>query len=196
MSLTSLIRKPQINDLFREHFPLPNVSLVSPIYIAPRTENYALVGTAFDHLFRFYLGELNKTLQGRWIAEYAPGSKAREIIVRSKADIRNNQKDRWPEDALRLARLDQFYRQGSYTTVPLSKKDIEDLKALIDIVDWRRFKISRWKRGKCRLNPTFGMGSSLVGGADADFIIGNLLVDIKTTKYLEIKEEYYKSKLN
>ena len=31
------------------------------------------------------------------------------------------------------------------------------------------------------LNPTFGESSAMVGGADADLIAGDLLIDIKTT---------------
>jgi hypothetical protein len=41
-------------------------------------------------------------------------------------------------------------------------------------------------REKIILNPTFGKGSKLVGGADADLIIDNTLVDIKTTKEQKI----------
>jgi hypothetical protein len=36
-------------------------------------------------------------------------------------------------------------------------------------------------RKTCVLNPTFGAGSSLVGGADADFLLDQTLVEIKTT---------------
>ena len=42
-----------------------------------------------------------------------------------------------------------------------------------------------------RLNPVFGYGSRLVGGADADMIIDGTLIDIKTTKDPTFKEDYY-----
>lgn len=44
-------------------------------------------------------------------------------------------------------------------------------------------------RQRATLNPTFGEASALVGGADADFVIDHTLVDIKTTKYPELKRE-------
>lgn len=39
-------------------------------------------------------------------------------------------------------------------------------------------------------NPTFGHGSELVGGADADLICGGMLVDIKTTGSNKITSDY------
>lgn len=44
---------------------------------------------------------------------------------------------------------------------------------------------------KIILNPTFGEGSTLVGGADADLIIDNTLIDIKTTKDLKISRPIF-----
>ncbi|AWP23165.1 hypothetical protein C4901_07345 [Acidiferrobacter sp. SPIII_3] len=40
------------------------------------------------------------------------------------------------------------------------------------------------------LNPSFGDASRAVGGADADLIVGDMLVDIKTTKDDAIKPEH------
>ena len=56
--------------------------------------------------------------------------------------------------------------------------DLADLRALIALVDESSFKATRL----CLLNPTFGAASKLVGGADADLLIDDCLVDIKTTK--------------
>lgn len=43
----------------------------------------------------------------------------------------------------------------------------------------------------CLLNPNFGEGSRLVQGADADVLIDDTLIEIKTTKKLEFKREYF-----
>ena len=43
----------------------------------------------------------------------------------------------------------------------------------------------------CILNPIFGRASGLVGGADCDLVIDDTLIDIKTTKYLALKREYF-----
>ena len=41
------------------------------------------------------------------------------------------------------------------------------------------------------MNPTFGNASIMVGGADADLVIDEMLIDIKTTKIFQMKREYY-----
>ena len=51
-------------------------------------------------------------------------------------------------------------------------------------------ELFRAKR-RCVLNPTFGRGSSLVGGADGDLIIDYTLIDIKTTKHLTFEREFF-----
>ncbi len=60
---------------------------------------------------------------------------------------------------------------------------IDDLLMLISIVNWNLFKA----KNSCFLNPTFGKGSKLVGGADADLIIDDLLIDIKTNQSLKLE---------
>lgn len=84
-----------------------------------------------------------------------------------------------------LAKLDTTYRarfiDSSLDNVENDK--INELKELLAIVPWEKFQANNC----CFLNPSFGKGSSLVGGADADFIIDNMLIDIKSSKNLKIE---------
>jgi hypothetical protein len=49
-----------------------------------------------------------------------------------------------------------------------------------------------WKCKKtCLLNPTFGNASLLVGGADADLILDDILIDIKVTKQEGMKRDSF-----
>ena len=43
----------------------------------------------------------------------------------------------------------------------------------------------------CLLNPTFGKASKLVGGADADLIIDDMLIEIKTTKRVRLLQDTF-----
>lgn len=61
-------------------------------------------------------------------------------------------------------------------------ESIDELNELFTIVPWNLFKAEE----QCLLNPNFGIGTAIVGGADADLIIDNTLIDIKSTKDLEI----------
>ena len=85
--------------------------------------------------------------------------------------------------ALRLAYIDGAYRGGPNRVdwVHLESpdaKDVADLRGLLALVKESSFRATR----TCLLNPTFGAASRLVGGADADLLLDDCLIDIKTTK--------------
>ncbi len=95
------------------------------------------------------------------------------------------------ECCLFLARLDTVFRIGwqgrKYITfIPEEENDITDLKQLIEACDFDLFKPQK----TAILNPTFGEGSHLVKGADADVLVDNLLIDIKVTRELKLKRSY------
>ena len=76
MSLTSFLKIPAVKTLFRTEFPvskMPAARTQNILRAPPVTRNYALVGSAFDYLLRFYLEHTNPshlTVSGeKWIAE-------------------------------------------------------------------------------------------------------------------------------
>jgi len=89
-----------------------------------------------------------------------------------------------------LANLDIIFRTGPFEDYveldTVSDEDIKDLVNLTNIIDLKVFKAKKI----CLLNPTFGEASKLVGGADADLVIDDTLVEIKTTKKLELQRRY------
>lgn len=90
---------------------------------------------------------------------------------------------------VKLAQLDSYYRCGR--TDPhlgiVCKDDIQDLRNLINLVKPEDFKTE----DVCILNPSFNKASKLVEGADADLVIGNKLIDIKTTKNPSLTTEMW-----
>jgi hypothetical protein len=92
-------------------------------------------------------------------------------------------------DVIGLAQLDVVFRCG-YVDENLGvadQEDIRDLRRLISLVRPAQFKTRR----VCLLNPNFGIGSRLVGGADADVLLGETLLDIKTTKRVQFTREHF-----
>ncbi|MFH1884889.1 MAG: hypothetical protein ABIL62_19505 [Planctomycetota bacterium] len=93
--------------------------------------------------------------------------------------------------AILLANFDIIFRTGrlEYYVEPdtVSDEDIKDLANLIRIIDSNLFKAKKI----CMLNPTFGEASTLFGGADADIVIDNAIIDIKTTRKLQLTRDYY-----
>lgn len=110
-----------------------------------------------------------------------------EFINSELADI-----NKLIESTLFLARLDGVFRGGirmkEYITLePENTLDIDDLRQLLNSCDPNLFK----PKEKLILNPTFGEGSRLVGGADADIIVDDTLIDIKVTKDLKLTRPYF-----
>lgn len=205
MSLTSFLDQPDVKARFRQEFPKPSFGLRKELLAPSLTDHYSQVGTAFDYLLRFYLSYLNPMTitKGHWVAELAivhlldnPALRARaeEIIAQAKTRVavfqQNGQfTDELLESALRLASLDSIFRarRGFEQIGQADARDVEDLRNLIGLVDPAVFKA----KYLCLVNPTFGQASRLVGGADADLVIDETLIEIKTVKKLELKRETF-----
>lgn len=91
--------------------------------------------------------------------------------------------------AINLAQLDSVYRRGQYDeTLGIEHvEDIKDLRNLAKLVNPDDFKAQHHSI----LNPTFGRATTFVGGADADLIIDGTLIEIKTTKKLELSRDHF-----
>ncbi len=96
------------------------------------------------------------------------------------------------EAALFLGRLDNVARGGirmkEYVNLEQENKlNIQDLQQLLDSCNLMLFEPNE----KLILNPTFGCGSRLVRGADADLIVDNILIEVKVTKYKKLTRPYF-----
>jgi hypothetical protein len=222
MSLTNFLKDQDIKQEFARLFPKPEFRLDKEMLAPPRTKRYALVGTAFDYLLRFYLKRINPSaIERTWVAEslftdpFSPiientfidrntgevsftetelTRKVRRIIDQAKVAQSNyllsgNVTDEVLESALLLGQLDYIRRNNRIDENfgLVDKEDIADLKQLIAIVNAEMFTAKQ----VCVLNPTFGEGSKLVGGADADILIDDLLIDVKTTKNPQLNQDHF-----
>ena len=72
MSLTSFLSNNQdVRDRFRQQFNKPPLAADKDILAPPLSNRYALVGTAFDYLLRFYVKRLNPdAVETQWVAEH------------------------------------------------------------------------------------------------------------------------------
>jgi len=90
--------------------------------------------------------------------------------------------------AIQLAKLDGIVR--GWSDLPdledTDKADKADLQQLVKLIPARDFKAS----DVCLLNPTFGETTRLVGGGDADVIIDDTLIEIKTVMKCRLTREY------
>jgi hypothetical protein len=220
MSLTSFVAEKAVKEKFAQEFPKPKIKLEGALLAPPVTNHWSLVGIAFDYLLRFYIKWLNPfAIEREWIAEHVQKGflehermillgptqeeylKTRQLykiasrnVDEARAACQRYLKDGEITDelircAVRLARIDPIFRAW-YVDPDMGVADdgdVEDLRRLISLVKPEFFKAQRL----CLLNPTFGLASRLVGGADADLVIDDAIVDIKTTKSLKLQRKYF-----
>jgi hypothetical protein len=115
--------------------------------------------------------------------------RARNIVDDSKAAVAAYLKSKEPSPAQQADLAAHAIRLGTLDVVIRARKldqrfeeaaaeDIEELVAMLAIVPFG----SLVHPGVLLLNPIFGEASKLVGGADADLITGDMIMDIKTIK--------------
>jgi hypothetical protein len=208
MSLTSFIAQPDVRAKFRQIFPHFRFHLKNRPLMEPLTKHYTLVGTAFDYLLRFALQQrYAHAIATPWVAELATGIRyplLLETFGQEKADLARqfveearehhaqylldgNLTDDLLHSVLLLAQIDPFFR-ASVLHEPFGEvnlQDVADLRRLFAAIPFANLT----SQSLCLLDPTFG-ASSLVGGADVDLVLDGIMIDVKTTRYLEMKREY------
>ena len=90
--------------------------------------------------------------------------------------------------AVRLAKLDLVRRQLKLdpTFAEADRDQVEELVELLSVVPFEAFADCK----RLLLNPAFGEASLLVGGADADIISDDLLLEIKTVRSDRFDDEW------
>ena len=72
MSLTSFLATKEVKSLFRQTFEFKPMDVGVSMKAPPLTNNYSIVGNAFDYLVRFWLEWRHKAVKShRWVAEHA-----------------------------------------------------------------------------------------------------------------------------
>lgn len=207
MNLTSLLQSTEVRRRFREEFEKPKMEAKPSLSASPISSRPSQLGTAFDYLLRFVLRRLNEDVivDREWTAEAAVRLLSEQEKERAEQIVRNakDSRDRFLEGGnlseelltatLQLARLDLIVRTGADSLDDIGSldaweaDDLRDLRQLYEAIPFSRFEA----RDLCLLNPTFGKASALVGGADADLLIDDLLVDVKTVKELSFSREMF-----
>lgn len=206
MSLTSFVAEPTIRDRFTDEFPNQGDRATEPLKAEWQTQNYMLIGTAFDYLLRFWLRQNVPECHARsWVAETSL-ELTEERFPEYKSDVQaaitraKEARDEYLENgvvtrpliesAIDLARIDGIYRGGEppANLGEYEDGDIVDCIRLIEILD----SSDALDGERVHLNPAFGLGSTFVGGADADAILNGTLIDVKTTSKSTFKIDYWR----
>lgn len=201
MSLTSFLKRSgEMRALLHDNFPCPLAPKPFPLLKAPPlTRNYGVVGQAFDYLLRFYMQRNNPNPMrphgNQWVADGVRDTPSLLPFLKSAHLYHEhyledgNVTDELLESCLNLAILDGVRRAGEMRGIlgQADPKDIQDLRNLLTLVPSGPFLDGQ----RCTLNPAF----PFPGGADCDLSIDNQLIEIKTTKFSEVRQEYYQQLL-
>ncbi|MFF2909770.1 hypothetical protein [Paenibacillus sp. NPDC057934] len=167
--------------------------------IAPREESTArLIGQGYDYLLRAFIQRVNNKHQeqavddldaynglNRWSGTDDNLRSRFDEVVQHRNEYILGQRDidhTLLQDSMVLAHLDSYYRSGYMDErgpLYVNEEDITDLKHLIAATQERSSLFIAEHEIIC--SPSFGRAiTSLVGGADGDLILDNMLLDFKT----------------
>lgn len=211
MSITRLLTQPETRSQARAILdpllPAYERSLDASTLVESVSPHPNFVGIAFDYAVRMEASRLAKSVQsGNWAAEVAVAllpvrsaevKKAKAVVEEARAAGA-----RWPRQnlarfreqarhAAKLAQLDQVVRPGLPPTFG-EASGVAEAGIAAEVVELLEHAEPLWKvvrKASVWLNPTFGDASAMVGGADADLIAGDTLIEIKTTKAAAIERD-------
>lgn len=195
--------------MFREHFPRPKVSAVPVAPIPSTSDRPNIIGAAFDYILRFQILIWNKENKNsfiydrEWVSEnYIHAAlihsntkkKFRRIIDSAKNELSNSLERRVISDnlielSIKLAEIDAVVRVGYDcigNAVSVKKSEISELRQMLYLLNKSDWVVDSF----CVLNPVFN-NSCIVGGADCDVILGNRLIEIKTTKKFSLTQDFF-----
>ncbi|MCB9795327.1 MAG: hypothetical protein H6741_21700 [Alphaproteobacteria bacterium] len=209
MPLTSRLDHPSVKPLLKAWVKNPGLRPRPAVLVQPR--GYApLVGTAFDYAMRFGLAARHPAhARDALVADTAlpvalmhPALHPHRAAIRSLherayalLDGADFSEDQLSETAARatllLGLLDTLRRarpqfaEKTLSRTPTSA-DLADVQALFAVVPWARFTPA----ARLALNPTFNEGSAEVGGADADLVLDDTLIEIKAVKEQSLQKDH------
>lgn len=206
MSLTSFLDLPDVRQRLAEAFEKPRIKLDAPMLAAPLSGRASLVGTAFDYLFRFAVLKANgqRSSARQWVARgglaRTPPELQREGSLRLKKATTAYRRFAVSDEplpgpglvdaAMGLAQLDVVFRAGvaDFELPPEERQSVgQDLANLLAVIPMKQFRAN----SICLANPTFGDGSRLVGGGDADLLLDGTLLEVKTVKKLALDRSFF-----
>lgn len=214
MSLTSFVKTPRISQAFDQcatKARTPKVFKKRPLLVEDANGPQGSAGASFDYLARFHIARVLRDSniavhQRQWISEYVQDRLYPNVVDDHGYDIGAN--ERWHgylNDAHAEARayidgqvtvhwlavlvqymahVDLFVRtmMGANMNFDACGRVARELITMIN--QFQPIELFAPKE-RVILNPTFALSDD-IGGADADLIVDNRLIEFKTTKRLSL----------
>ncbi|MBZ9714926.1 hypothetical protein [Deinococcus multiflagellatus] len=199
-SLTGYLRgTPEARQAIRTALGVRTHPAPAPMLAPPQGANPGLVGMAFDYAFRFLLEGLHPGLvavKGGLIARQAAldleHDRTRAAVDEAAMTLQEVAyglpfEARHAHAAVVLASYEVVVRTGLFTDLAgvVPREARQDVLALIRAVPRELFQAQT----QLILNPRFPAASRF-GGADADVLLDDLLIEVKATRHLQLDGAY------
>ena len=160
-----------IRKFFRDNLISPDAEIV--------LEEYLISEISLDHLY-YKDDKITKVLGGTE-EEIQNSLKLYEMGTNWVNNYKNKKWKNVIQDTWLISDLDSLYRSGHFPQIkPLEEFEIKEITIFLEnTLEWLQKTFNSAK--KIYLNPTLGISNFVK--ADADLIIDNSLLDIKTTKH-------------
>lgn len=196
MSLTKRLDCKEARAFLSRHVTHPGRRQRHPVVVAPTGLQPQRMGTAFDYALRLALAtsqdlpfeSVAARVYARHVRPGQPSEAAERVAVtyeRARSALAGfDAPDHLTEDHARgflwLATLDPIHRARHYGDLsrPIEEGMVAELVGLYNLVPWDELIGFR----QTVLNPSFGDGSLRVGGADADLVVDDVVVELKSGK--------------
>jgi hypothetical protein len=220
LNLSKFVKIEEIKEKILTTFNKPDISETVEIKAFPLTNNFALIGGAFDYLLRFYIKHRNtNAITRRWVADSSVAA-----LSHYNSDLYENIDKRVLEikgfyekyikngkitkdilaGVLDLAEIDQIFRKGIryYKSEIIEKRDRtlkdfkvereKDMQDLKNLISLVKPAMFEMKNF-CILNPVFPRAFYELNHltTDADLIIDKTIIDFKVTKYLQFSVDFF-----
>lgn len=205
LSISSILRTKHARAFFKGRVARPKSRKAPQVLVPPIASSRSRVGMAFDYALRAGLTargwaqphHLTVAELALFIPTLARNRRLLSIARERCQAAKRSLDDLGPAPTLSkdaaaaccdLAGIELVYRTGRVDEVErdASPDEVADLQALYEVVPWGDFE----PRQALVLNPDFGEGSLLVGGADGDLYLDGCIIDIKTTQRPDLKIRY------
>ena len=200
VNLTSFIKEPATLKVLNNNFinPVKRANANLLVKFTKRVDAGA-VGTAYDYWLRCNMQPDSPDLLDNFIGYsylfgcYGKYSKARKAwkthasVFPKLRDGNLRGKEQLLAACLFLAKFEAEFRSGyPVENLLVARKNLNELKRIANATD-----LARFKKERVVLNPVFSLkGSKLLIQGDGDIIVEEVLIDLKTSSRLNLKDNF------
>lgn len=196
ISLTSFLSENEALSVVNANFTNPVKRTGAKLLVEPtkgKGVDFGAVGTAYDYWLRCELRksdpDIYTTFLGyrKCVSRYGDSPKVTKLLKRHTEFLSGplSSNDSLLEACLFIAKFETEYRSGyPVETFDVKPQNIEELKRIAEAT-----KLDLFQKKEIVINPTFAVkGSKLFIQADGDIVLDNVLVDLKTSSQITLKD--------